>query len=183
MSDDERAMGPGQGDLPPDVRSTAIVPRSADEAKALARRISGDIPPNQGVFWCLTCGFRDGNVTKYPKGLTLDFDREELDALGGDPYGYNGPCPICNMMTLVGLHTIASDDFRTVHDRASANRKRDIIEATDVVLDKVQERVGGIFAGGLAGAAAAQSSGDRPPGQRDDLPDAGDVDLSGVKPR
>lgn len=199
MSDDDEMFGGSSAALPPglagavpnvkpDIQSTAIALRSNEQARALARRIAGGEVPDHGAFWCMGCGFNENGKSKYPKGLTLHFDSDELVALGGDPYAYTGPCPVCSMQMLVPMHALAGDEaFSSVREKASENRKRDIMEATDVVLDKVQERfVGSIFGGGLAAAAEVaeqQAAAEAPKKPGDDLPDANDVDLSNIKPR
>lgn len=166
----------------PDVRSTstAIVPSSHKEATSLARVVSGDLPPNRGLFWCMTCGFNQGETCKYPRGLTVEFDEDEMLAFGGDPYAYQGPCPVCDKMTLVDMVMMGGDHF-SVRGQASANRKKEYGEAADVFFEKAQEKIGGMMSGAMTGSPAASAPQDGP--SRDHLPDAADVDLSDMKPR
>jgi hypothetical protein len=168
----------------PDVpTSTAIVPSTHREAVKLARVISGDLPRNRGLFWCMTCGLKEGEVCKYPRGLTLDFDDDEMAALDGDPYNHQGPCPICGSQTLVSMEMMGGSDF-SIRGKASANRRKEYGEAADVFFEKAQEKIGGMFAGVVPGSTLSDPNPSTPSGpSRDDLPDAADVDLSELKPR
>lgn len=170
--------------IKPDVpTSTAIVPSTHREAVKLARVISGDLPNNRGLFWCMTCGLKDGDVCKYPRGLTLDFDEDEMQALDGDPYNHQGPCPICGSQTLVSMDMMGGSDF-SIRGKASANRRKEYGEAADVFFEKAQEKIGGMLAGVVPGSTLSDPN-PAPAGgpSRDDLPDANDVDLSDLKPR
>lgn len=173
----------------PDVpTSTAIVPSTHREAVKLARVISGDLPNNRGLFWCMTCGLKDGDVCKYPRGLTLDFDEDEMQALDGDPYNHQGPCPICGSQTLVSMDMMGGSDF-SIRGKASANRRKEYGEAADVFINKVQQRIGDVFVGGgpVPGSTLDEPTGTGQktpvPTGRENLPDASDVDLGDMKPR
>lgn len=177
MADDDSKVPP----LLPDVQSTALAPLSSKEATALARAMGGDLPPNRGVFWCLTCGFKDANgKRKHERGLTMEFDEEEMLALEGDPYAYKGPCPVCHSNTLVDFASMGGSDF-SIRGRAGENRQREYGQAADIFLDKVTDRIGGM----MGGAVAASTDGASPQSTttRDDLPDANDIDLGNLKPR
>jgi len=177
MSDDNEKSTQVQ----PDIRSTAIVPTSHREAKSLARVVSGELPPNRGLFWCMTCGFNESGVSKFPRGLTLDFDDDEMMALEGDPYNHQGPCPVCSAQTLVDMAMMSGSDF-SIRGQASANRKKEYGEAADVFIEKVKENVGSMFTGVVPGSTLTDPSPTDGP-SRDHLPEADDVDLSGMKPR
>lgn len=168
----------------PDItRSTALVPVSHREAVNLARVISGDLPPNRGLFWCMTCGFEKDGASKFPKGLTLHFDEDELAALSGDPYSHQGPCPVCNAQTLVDYAMMSGDHF-SIRGQASVNRKKEYGEAADVFFEKAGEKLGAIMGGVMPGSTLNDPS--PPPSSgpsRDHLPEADDVDLSDMKPR
>lgn len=166
----------------PDIRSTAIVPASHKEATRLARVVSGDLPPNRGLFWCMTCGFNEGGVSKYPRGLTIEFDDEELKALDGDPYSYQGPCPVCTSLTLVDMAMMGGDHF-SIRGQASANRKKEYGEAADVFFEKAGEKLGAIMGGVMPGSTLNDPSPPPSGPSRDHLPEADDVDISDLKPR
>lgn len=173
--------------LQPDVQETALVVRGKDEARALARRMAGESIPDECWFHCVTCGWNN----------TLKFDKDEIEALGGDVTSYGGPCPTempslktgtmgCGSMTLVPRDSMIGDDFRSIRQRAKENRKEEYSDAADAFIDKVQERAGAVIASAMTGAPGqappekpAEAS-DAVPG-REDLPDAGDVDLSRLK--
>jgi len=176
--DDENRKSP---QAQPDIRSTAIVPASHKEAKTLARVVSGELPSNRGLYWCMTCGFNQGGVSKFPRGLTLDFDEDELAALDGDPYSHQGPCPVCNALTLVNMAMMSGSDF-SIRGQASANRKKEYGEAADVFFEKAKENIGSMFTGVMPGSTLTDPSPTDGP-SRDHLPEADDVDLSGMKPR
>jgi len=163
-------------DIKPDV-PMAIV-RSFDDVRALARRQHGELPPNECRFHCMTCG----------EDKSLEFDEDEMLALKGDPTQYRGPCWKCGRMTLHPYDNIQNGAFRSVNELARENKRREYGEAADVLFDKAKERIGDMFIG-MAGGSAAQTDGAAPPeppvapAQRDDLPNADDVDISGMKPR
>jgi len=179
---DERNTGLPESAVKSDIQSTAIVPASHKEATQLARVVSGELPPNRGLFWCMTCGFNDGGASKYPRGLTIEFDKEELEAMGGDPYGYQGPCPVCNSLTLVDMAMMGGGDF-SIRGQASANRKKEYGEAADVFFEKAGEKLGAIMGGVILGSTLGDPSPTPSGPSRDHLPEADDIDLSGMKPR
>jgi hypothetical protein len=162
---------------------TAIVPASHKEAAQLARIVGGELPSNRGVFWCMTCGFsKDGESSKYPRGLTLDFDDDEMKALDGDPYSHQGPCPVCNKDTLVNYAMMGGEHF-SVRGRASENRRKEYSEAADVFFEKARENIGSVLTGVVPGSALSDPSPPSSGPSRDNLPDAGDVDLSDLNAR
>jgi hypothetical protein len=168
----------------PDFRSdvpetgTSIVKH--DEARALAKKIAGEELPNECHFHCITCGW----------SKTLQFEEDEIEALGGDITGYGGPCPECSAMTLVPRASLMGDDVGSVYQQAKANRRAEFSEQADVFIDKVQERVGAVMAGSTLEPRPeevhdpANVHDPRPPSQREeDYPDADDVDTDDMKPR
>jgi hypothetical protein len=151
---------------------TAIV-RSEKEARAAIERIAGK-PRNEEVYWCMGCGFvEDANnpsSVKHPSGLTLRFDEDEIEALQGDLGNYTGPCPVCKYMTLVPYDRMAGG--RTIDGLAREQKKEEWKGQANAIADVFEERlVGSIFEGSM-----------RDPSEPD-LPDADDVDVSGMKAR
>lgn len=150
-----------------------IVVRDREQAQALARR-QHEKPKDEQVYWCTVCGFSpDGNIdsVKYPRGLTLKFTADEIALLDGDIDTYSGPCPVCKSETLVPMNQFFGTESAFAMDREQ--RRKEYGEQADVFIDRVKgELAGGIFTG--AGAAGSPD---------DDLPDAGSVDPTQLKPR
>jgi hypothetical protein len=160
-------------DYKPDVPRSALAIPNAQEARKLVRRMAGDHEPDRCRFHCVMCGWNN----------TLHFDKDELEALGGDVTSYTGPCGGCSSMTLVPHDSIEQGSFKSVHEMATANRKKEYGEAADVFIDKVTARVmSGVVPGSTLSpdpvpeAASGKTT-------RDDLPDAGDMDVSDMKAR
>lgn len=176
-------------DIPvrPDVASvpSAIV-KSDREAGAAITRMTGK-PPNEETYWCMSCGFvEDQNnprSVKYPSGLTLKFDDDEMEALGGDLSQYTGPCPVCKYMTLVPKSKFGGG---TIQQDAMELKKKDWQGQAGAIVDAVKQEIAGgsIFSGSMSDAADAADAeaGHGPPGA-DDLPDAGAVEDDDLKPR
>ena len=72
-----------------DAPSNAIALRSKEEARALARSLFGDAPPNRMRFVCVSCGW----------DKTLEFEDAEVAALGGDVSEYS--VQRCNFNTMM----------------------------------------------------------------------------------
>jgi len=160
MSDDNLF---GVPDFKPDaVAGTALTLSNAVEARALVRRMSGEEDPTRCHFHCVMCGW----------SKTLHFDEEERAAVG-DVRSYTGPCPDCNSMTLQPFDTIANGAFKSIHEMASDNRKKDYSEAADVFIDRVTDRFGGSIAS-MAPKDPVASGGTT----RDQFPDADMSDTS-----
>jgi hypothetical protein len=159
----------------PDVPTgTALAVTSPHDARALVRRMSGDQMPDRCHFHCVMCGW----------SKTLNFDADEIAALGDNVRDYGGPCPGCGSMTLQPYDTIAGGAFKSVHEMATANKKKEYGEAADVFIEKVQGKVGEMFTGVMPGSTLGDPS--PPPSSgpsREHLPEADDVDLSNMKPR
>jgi hypothetical protein len=132
------------------------------------------------------CGFsedqNDPSKVRFPKGITLKFEEDEIAALGGDLSQYTGPCPVCNFMTLVPLSQFTG---HTIDGMAMENRKGEYKEQAKAFVDVVKSEIAGgsLFDGGMQEPSEPAPSGPRPPGQHDDLPDADDVDDAGLTPR
>lgn len=128
----------------------------------------------------MSCGFAedpdDPSRVKYPKGLTLKFDEEEMAALGDDLSNYTGPCPVCNFMTLVPMSKFTGS---SIQQMARENRQAEYKEQAKAFVDVVKEEItggGSIFDGAPPDPTA-------PPGQHDDLPDADKIDETKLDPR
>lgn len=170
MADDQK-MPPGEqgySDIP---QSSAIV-KNSDQARALALKMAGEEPPDECRFHCVTCGWNQ----------TLKFEEEEIAALGGDITRYTGPCPPnqngCGNMTLVPHARLMGQEFETVYQRAKKDRTEEYKEQAKVLVDTVKEEIvgGSLFDGGPQEPSAGDIHDPRPPSQRDDLPDASEVD-------
>lgn len=182
-SQEEQNPGLPKSAVKNDIQSTAIVPVSHREATKLARVNSGELPSNRGLFWCMTCGFNDeSGASKHPKGLTLDFDEEEMAALNGDPYNHSGPCPVCNKDTLVDMLMMGGEEF-SIRAKAKETRKQEYSEAADIFLDKVQGKVGEMLGGVMPGSTLSDPTPTQDGPSRENLPDADDVNLDSMKPR
>lgn len=168
-------MGDDRKQLP----GSAIV-RTQAEASSALQRITGK-PANEEVYWCMSCGFaedpNDPAKVRYPKGLTLKFDEDEIAALAGDLSAYTGPCPVCEFMTLVPMDRFTGG---TIQQMARENRAAENREMAKTFVDVVKEEIAGgsLFDGGPVDPGAAAV-----PGQRPDLPDADGIDESQLKPR
>lgn len=171
MADEEE-----QANALPDVpKSTAIV-KTREDAVALARETTGRLPPNKCLFYCISCGWKG----------TLEFDEDEMAALGGDVKSYGGPCPgeACGTMTLVSEDKLLGDEFKPIREQARENRREDIRDAANIVVEVVKDEVGGIMSGStLDKAPEERLAEERPPGQHEDLPETGEADLEGLKGR
>lgn len=173
---DEKQTTP---DFHPDVPETGVAIVKHDEARALARRIAGEEAPNECAFHCITCGW----------SKTLQFEDDEISALGGDITSYGGPCPKCGSMTLVPKAALMGDDVGTVYQRAKANRREEFEEQADVFIEQVQKKVGDIMSGSTLSQTPEEHvdpdnvHDPRPPHMRDDLPSADSVDIDDLKPR
>lgn len=162
--------------LKPDIQTgTALAVTNPQDARALVRRMSGEEPHDRCRFHCVMCGWNG----------TLHFDPDEVAALGDDVRSYGGPCQGCQSMTLQPHDTIAGGAFKSIHEMASANKKKEYSEAADVFIDKVQGRVGEMFTGVIPGSTLSDPTPASEPNgpSRDHLPEADDVDLSDMKPR
>jgi hypothetical protein len=157
-----------------DVPTGNAIVKSTSQAQTLARKIAGELPPNECRFHCITCGW----------SKTLEFDEEEIEVLG-DIRDYGGPCPGCDSMTLVPYEKLLGGDIKTINDRAKETRREEFKEQADVFVDRIKEEVaavatGTIFDGAGSMPTAAETSGGT---TREEYPDASDVDVSNLKPR
>lgn len=143
-------------------RSAALQVRKPEEAQALARRMKGEIPPNEMEYHCITCG----------ESKSLVFDPEEMAALDNDISRYSGPCwnEECHCMTLVPKNNLRDDSF-SISRMAQENRRKEAREAAEVQAEVFVEKIGEALSGGAIKAPTAAAQPGRPPGQRDDLPD------------
>lgn len=123
--------------------STAIVTTNK-EAQALARSLFGE-HPGRMRYVCIACGW----------DKTLEFSDEEKAALGGDLAEYSGPCGKCNCMTLTPHGGILAGT--NIEEMAGKNFYKQVDDASDLVLDKIEKRVTDFMGGAaaVAGAAAA----------------------------
>lgn len=131
-------MGTMHSDSP---TSTAIV-TTQQESKALAKSFFGD-HPTRTRFVCIGCGW----------DKTLEFEAEEIAALGGNMSDYSGPCGGCNCMTLVPYGSILAGT--NIEEMAGKNFQKQIEDASDIVLDKLESRVVNLMTGGAGAAAPA----------------------------
>jgi len=175
MADDPQDTGLPESAVKRDVPTgSALAISTPNDAKALVRRMSGDEQPDRCRFHCVMCGWNG----------TLHFDADEIAALGS-VRDYTGPCQTCNSQTLQPHDTIENGAFKSIHEMASNNRKKEYSEAADVFIDKVSGKVGDMFSHGGPMPGSTMSEPSAPPSgpSREHLPDAGDVDLTDMKPR
>lgn len=124
----------------PDVPQTGVAIVKHDDARALAKRMAGEEAPNECHFHCITCGW----------SKTLQFEEDEIVALGGDITNYGGPCPSeggCGSMTLVPRASLMGDDVGTIYSKAKANRRKEYEEQAGVLVDKVKDEIANVMAG------------------------------------
>ena len=136
----------------PDVSPSAlaVVPKTREEAQAIARRIGGEKPKNEAHLHCISCGW----------SATVKLSEDELEAIDGDPENYGGPCPgvekdihghpketedgqpvICGAMTLQPMRLIAGDQLRSINEIAAENRRRELREQGEVIGDVVGDKI------------------------------------------
>jgi hypothetical protein len=151
-----------------DAPTTGIVIRNKEEARALARSLFGDTPPNRMRFVCVSCGW----------DKTLEFEDAEVAALGGDVSEYSGPCANCKTMMLVPHGSVLAGT--NIEEMAQKNFYKQVDEASDMVLDKVEQRITDLMGGGSAASAPRPKAPSGKPSV-DDLPDEKDVQLGGKK--
>lgn len=177
MANEDETVPNFKPDVP--ASSSSAIVKSPDQAKALARKIAGEELPGECRFHCVTCGWNK----------TLKFEDDEIAALGGDITAYGGPCPDCESMTLTPHAGLMGDDVKTIYERAKKNRREEYAEQADVLVDRVKQEIGSVMGGSTLDPTPEEEHDPdnvhdpRPPGQRDDLPDADDVDSSGLDPR
>jgi hypothetical protein len=139
--------------------------------------MAGEEAPNECHFHCITCGW----------SKTLQFEEEEISALGGDLTSYGGPCPECDAMTLVPRASLMGDDVGTIYSKAKANRRKEYEEQASVLVDRVKGEIANVMAGStLSPTPEEEHNPDDvhdPSRTRDDLPDADSVDPSTMKAR
>lgn len=160
----------------PDVPSSgaALALKSKEDAARLARRIAGEALPDECRFVCIQCGW----------DKTLRFEKDEIEALGGDVRSYTGPCSGCGLEMLRPYDSLGGDEFRPIAQRARDNRRAEFGEAAEVFLDKAGERIQTMMGGVMPNSTLdAQQDDKHVPGRRDDLPPASDVDISDLPPR
>ncbi len=160
-----------------DVPTGSAIVKTTDRAQALARKMAGELPPNECRFHCITCGW----------SKTLQFEEDEIEALGGDITGYGGPCPECSSMTLVPYARLMGGDIKTINERARETRREEFKEQADVFVDRIKEEVAAVTTGTIFDGAPKEPTAEETAGgtttTRDEYPDADDVDTSDLRPR
>lgn len=158
--------------------------RTQEQTQHALQRVIDGKAPNEEVFWCMSCGFaedaNDPSKVRYPKGLTLQFEPDEIAALDGDIRSYSGPCPCCNFMSLVPMDKFTGG---TIRERARENRDEEYKQQAKAFVDVVKDEIAGgsIFDGAMPAPTPEDVKG--VPGQRDDLPDESEIDDGDLKPR
>jgi len=174
MSQDDKKVP----EFKPDVPSTGLVVRTAQEAKTLALKISGRPVPNEARFHCTMCGW----------DKTVQFEPDEIEAMPDrDVRNWpqvGGRCmnPDCGEPTIVAHDFMADVDFMPAMEQARKQRKEDVQDATRTAIQTAKEELLGVITPG----SIFDSSKDAPPRpakKPGDLPDADDVDTSGLEPR
>lgn len=153
----------------------AAIVRTAEESKSLARVLAGEAPDRMR-YWCNGCGFvdqtkldADGRPSVlHPRGLTLQFEPDEIAAFDGDLSLYTGPCPVCNFQTLVPFDSPFAAEHRSIVGDARAEKRREFEDQADVIVSRVKSEVGGIFAGGVSVPGSQPDPIDPPPSSGDD---------------
>jgi len=181
MSDDAKKTEEGVNEavkaMGKDVKSDVpvglmTIPKGAS-AHAIARRTTGDIIQNELEFHCMSCGWNK----------TLHFDADELEAIGSIR-DYTGPCPGCDMMTLVPKEAFWGKDFPSMNESSIKQKKEDAKVKAEAFVDALTDKVGPMIAGSMpkpSGDAAPADAPDAPAAPDADLPD--EVDLTKLKPR
>jgi hypothetical protein len=160
-------------------KNDALVVSTPAAAQALARRIAGGAPPNEATFWCMTCGFNG----KYPRGMTLQFDDDEMAGLGGDPYKWadHQPCPECDSMTLVPWDALGDKSF-TIKGAAKESRQQEYREQAEVQAEVFGKKIAEVMVGSVLDGGMKDPT-DQTDDERENYPDASEVDTSDLKAR
>lgn len=153
-----------------DVPTTALAPVTRQQTVALARNIAGDMPPNKCLFHCMSCG----------DSKTLEFEPDEMEALGDDVRSYGGPCWKCGYMTLVPKGELFSNQ-KSIDQMAREKRAMEYREQADVLVTRVKEEFIGAV-GGMAPPPPEDPESAAPPGA-ENLPDADTVSVDDLKAR
>jgi len=144
--------------LPDVVAGSALAVTTPKDAAKLARRIAGEIPPNEMRFRCITCGW----------DKTLKFEDDEIEALGGDITGYGGPCGSCESMTLVPYSTLFGAEFKPILERDKEARHKEyheqaVVQAQTLVEEVKKHIVGGSsLDGGMSDPGVPEESAETP---------------------
>jgi hypothetical protein len=154
MSDDNKSekqtvneVVAAMGDqVKPDVPTgLAVIPKGAD-VHALARRMGGQIVQNEMEYHCLSCGW----------SKSLQFDKDEMEALDNNIRDYTGPCPgilpdgsTCGMMTLTPKDVLWGNDFPSMSTLAQKNKRAEARVNAEEFVDVVAEKVGDMMGGGI----------------------------------
>jgi len=162
----------------PDVPTTGAIVKTSGDARALARRLAGEDPPNRCRFICVMCGWDQ----------TYEFTPDEIEALGNDVSEWSklNHCPGCDGETVVPYNTLLNENFTPGSQRAKEARREEFQEAAEVLTDHLKKEVVGAMAGGSIFKPSPEETGTEDLGTgppRDDLPEAGDIDDTDLTPK
>jgi len=115
--------------------SALALAHTPEQAQALARRIAGELPPDECEFHCVNCG----------QSKTLKFEPDEMEALDGDIRGYTGPCWSCGYMTLRPKDEFVNGE--TISAAARKQRLAEYHEQADVLVNRVKQEVASVITG------------------------------------
>lgn len=144
------------------------IPKGTD-AKALARRVAGQIVKNEMEFHCMACGW----------SKSLRFEPDELEALDNNIRDYTGPCPGCGAMMLTPKDVLWGNDFPSMSELARKNKREDAKVQAEEFVDAAAKKVGEMMGGAAIPKPTIEDPGESP--DRSDLPE--EPDTSGLKPR
>ena len=170
MSDDEK-QGENEvvrkmGDkVKPDVPAGLMVIPKGMSGSALARATAGHVPSNKCEFHCAACGWPQSGSG------TLEFEPDEIEALGGNVRDYTGPCPGCKCMLLAPRDLYFGADFPSMSQLAQENKRADARVQAEEFADALVGKVGDVMGGGMPKPTGEPEGG---PAAREDLPNAAD---------
>ncbi len=149
----------------------ATIPKGMN-ATALARATAGEIAPNRLEYHCGACGWSG----------TIEFEPEEIEALGGNIRDYSGPCPNpvtrCGCMTLTPKDVYWGKDFPSMSAMAQKGKREDARINAEELVNAVVEKVGPMMGGSMPKPTIEDPEDSS---NRSDLPD--EADASKLKPR
>lgn len=151
----------------------ATIPKGMSAA-ALARRTAGEIVQNEMEFHCMSCGW----------SKSLQFDKDEMEALDNNIREYTGPCPgvladgsVCGMMTLTPKDVLWGNDFPSMSTLAQKNKRAEARVNAEEFVGVVVEKVGDMMGGGIQKPTIEDPVGEKKDG------DPAEPDTSKLTPR
>ncbi len=148
----------------------AVIPKGAN-VSALARRTTGEILQNEMEYHCMACGWNK----------SLQFEPDELEAIGGNVRDYTGPCPGCGSMTLQPKDAFWGKDFPSMSALAQQAKRADARVQAEEFVDALSEKAASVMGVTIPKPTISDPAEAAPPGGKEDLP--AEVDITKLTPR